>query len=193
MENYYDVLGVQKNATADEIKKAYRNLAFKYHPDRNQGDAAAEEKFKKISAAYDVLGDETKRRNYDLGGYSADQSYQSNPYSYYYTRNSQSQQNQYQDSDAFWQFFNGGRDTNQYQWYYTNRSGKNSAPQERTRQELWGTFFTKGIQAVVALFMLRFSFFIPFGFFICIGVFFNGAVNAVSALLAILRGEGKKQ
>lgn len=58
MENYYDILGVNKNATADEIKKAYRNLAFKYHPDRNQGNADAEEKFKKISAAYDVLGDE---------------------------------------------------------------------------------------------------------------------------------------
>ena len=59
--------GVSKNATADEIKKAYRTLAFKYHPDRNQGNAAAEEKFKQISAAYDVLGDEAKRRQYDMG------------------------------------------------------------------------------------------------------------------------------
>ena len=57
MSNYYEILGVTKNATADEIKKAYRTLAFKYHPDRNPGDTAAEEKFKQISAAYDVLGD----------------------------------------------------------------------------------------------------------------------------------------
>ena len=70
MNDYYQILGVSKNATTDEIKKAYRNLAFKYHPDRNPGDKAAEEKFKQISAAYDVLGDEAKRKNYDLGGYS---------------------------------------------------------------------------------------------------------------------------
>ena len=61
MSNYYDILGVSKTATADEIKKAYRTLAFKYHPDRNPGNAEAEEKFKQISAAYDVLGDESKR------------------------------------------------------------------------------------------------------------------------------------
>ena len=70
MNDYYQILGVSRNATTDEIKKAYRNLAFKYHPDRNPGDKAAEEKFKQISAAYDVLGDEAKRKNYDLGGYS---------------------------------------------------------------------------------------------------------------------------
>ena len=52
MDDLYSVLGVSKTATAEEIKKAYRNLAFKYHPDRNPGDKAAEEKFKQISAAY---------------------------------------------------------------------------------------------------------------------------------------------
>ena len=71
MSNYYETLGVAKTATADEIKKAYRTLAFKYHPDRNPGNAEAEEKFKQISAAYDVLGDEAKRRQYDMG-YSTD-------------------------------------------------------------------------------------------------------------------------
>lgn len=70
MENYYDILGVQKTATEDEIKKAYRSLAFKYHPDRNPGDKSAEEMFKKISVAYDTLSDPAKKRNYDLGGYS---------------------------------------------------------------------------------------------------------------------------
>ncbi len=70
MDDLYSTLGVAKTATAEEIKKAYRNLAFKYHPDRNQGDQHAEEQFKKINAAYSVLGDEVKRRQYDLYGQS---------------------------------------------------------------------------------------------------------------------------
>ena len=65
--DYYEILGIQKNATSDEIKKAYRNLAFKYHPDRNPGNKEAEEKFKKISEAYNVLSDDSKRKDYDCG------------------------------------------------------------------------------------------------------------------------------
>jgi len=67
----YKVLGVDRKATQDEIKKAYRKLARQYHPDRNPDDAAAEEQFKKISAAYDVLGDADKRKQYDRGGLGA--------------------------------------------------------------------------------------------------------------------------
>ena len=66
--DYYDVLGVQKTATADELKKAYRKLAMKYHPDRNKGNAEAEEKFKEVNEAYSVLSDETKRAQYDQLG-----------------------------------------------------------------------------------------------------------------------------
>jgi molecular chaperone DnaJ len=69
--DYYDVLGVAKNATADEIKKAYRKLAVKYHPDKNPGDASAEEKFKELGEAYDVLSDEQKRPAYDRYGHAA--------------------------------------------------------------------------------------------------------------------------
>jgi molecular chaperone DnaJ len=67
----YDVLGVKKNASADEIKKAYRKLARENHPDRNPGDTAAEERFKEIQAAYDVLSEPDKRKQYDAFG-SAD-------------------------------------------------------------------------------------------------------------------------
>jgi molecular chaperone DnaJ len=66
--DYYKVLGVGKNASEEEIKKAYRKLARRYHPDRNPGDKQAEERFKQISQAYDVLGDAEKRKQYDRGG-----------------------------------------------------------------------------------------------------------------------------
>src|ERR671938_1642864 len=64
----YDSLGVQKNASQDEIKKAYRKLVRQYHPDRNPGDAAAEARFKEVQAAYDVLSDPEKRKQYDRFG-----------------------------------------------------------------------------------------------------------------------------
>ena len=66
--DYYKVLGVGKNATDEEIKKAYRKLARKYHPDRNPGDKQAEERFKEVSQAHDVLSDPDKRKEYDRGG-----------------------------------------------------------------------------------------------------------------------------
>jgi len=70
-EDFYDVLGVSQNSSADEIKKAYRKKAMQYHPDRNQGDDAAEHKFKEINEAYDVLKDDQKRSAYDQFGHSA--------------------------------------------------------------------------------------------------------------------------
>lgn len=63
--NYYEILGVEKNAKASEIKLKYRKLAMKYHPDKNPNDKEAEEKFKKISEAYEVIGNEEKRKEYD--------------------------------------------------------------------------------------------------------------------------------
>lgn len=69
--DYYEVLGVGKDASADEIKHAYKKLAIKYHPDKNPGDKEAEEKFKEAAEAYDVLSNPEKRKNYDQFGFNA--------------------------------------------------------------------------------------------------------------------------
>lgn len=69
--DYYEILGVSKNASADEIKKAYRKTAMQFHPDRNPGDKAAEEKFKEAAEAYEVLSDNDKRAKYDRFGHQA--------------------------------------------------------------------------------------------------------------------------
>ena len=69
--DYYEVLGVSRDADQAAIKKAYRKLAKKYHPDTNAGDPGAEEKFKEVTEAYQVLGDEEKKKLYDEFGHAA--------------------------------------------------------------------------------------------------------------------------
>src|ERR1051325_1891611 len=68
--DYYEILGVAKNESADEIKKAYRKVAMQYHPDRNPGDKPAEEKFKEAAEAYEVLSDADKKAQYDRYGHA---------------------------------------------------------------------------------------------------------------------------
>ena len=79
--DYYEVLGVGKSASDDEIKKAYRKLAIKYHPDKNPGDKTAEEKFKEVSEAYEVLSDKQKRSRYDQFGHAGIGGNAGNPFS----------------------------------------------------------------------------------------------------------------
>ena len=68
--DYYDVLGVERNVSEAELKKAYRRLAMKYHPDRNQGDTNTEKEFKEVKEAYEVLNDAQKRSAYDQFGHA---------------------------------------------------------------------------------------------------------------------------
>ena len=122
-KDYYKILGITKTASSDEVKKAYRKLAVKYHPDKNKGDKAAEEKFKEVSEANEILKDDKKRKEYDslaedyrnyeksggkqgFDGYSQGNRSQGNQYQ---SRNSQGQQF---DEDSFADFFSnmfGGR------------------------------------------------------------------------------------
>src|SRR5213595_2530147 len=69
--DYYEILGLSKSASTDEIKKSYRKVAMQYHPDRNPGDKSAEEKFKEAAEAYEVLSDADKRAKYDRFGHQA--------------------------------------------------------------------------------------------------------------------------
>ena len=111
-KDYYAILGLRRKASASEIKKAYRKLARKYHPDVNSGNAAAEQKFKEINEAYAVLSDETKRRTYDKFGAQwkqYEQSGQSFDWSQWYNAGgAERQQSRAVSPEEFEQMFGGG-------------------------------------------------------------------------------------
>ena len=117
-EDYYTTLSVSKTASTDEIKKAYRKLAIKWHPDKNKGDAAAEEQFKKISEAYEVLSDENKKAQYDQFGHNA---FQQGP-------GAGGFQGGRDPFDMFDSFFNQGRGQGSgqggFNGFFTRESGK---------------------------------------------------------------------
>lgn len=195
MANYYEVLGVEKTATSEEIKKAYRNLAFKYHPDRNQGDKAAEEKFKQINAAYDVLGDETKRRNYDLTGYSDNQAY--NDQNQYQHQYQYTYSNPFGDDETFWKWQQSRQQQyqRQYQHYYQNNKNEGKGKKGRffeSKRQCFSFMLLKILQIFAALIMFRISYYIPFGFIIVIGVMINGVVGIVDSFRGFAELNKKK-
>lgn len=188
MKSYYEVLGIEKTATADEIKKAYRSLAFKYHPDRNPGDTVAEEKFKEISTAYDVLGDETKRRNYDLTGQT--ESYTSQGYNYNTYRNSTYNYggNPFTDEDTFWQWFSGAQTQQSQSQDYENNQRRytytyNHEPENYTKTQYLTMIVVKGLQVFVAAIFFRISIILfPIGPIICGFAFFGGIKGVIKGL-----------
>ena len=178
MSNYYEILGIQKTATNEEIKKAYRTLAFKYHPDRNPGNAAAEEKFKQITAAYDVLSDESKRRNYDLGGYSENAysnagQYQQNHYQYTY-------RNPFGD-DNFWDWFDEKQTRSEHAYYHRRSEPKRN-------RNYFSMLVIKSLQTLIAGYFFFDSFyFFPFGPIICVSVLASGISGIFQAVRGLLR------
>ncbi len=190
MDDLYQVLGVSKNANEEDIKKAYRNLAFKYHPDRNPGDKVAEEKFKSISAAYSVLGDTAKRSQYDRYGNASESaaSYGNwqNP-----NQNTQSWGTQ-NSSDDFWDWVAGSgweenhSSFNEHRYQYTNTKKNNNYSEKMSKREAGGLLFQKIILTLAGIFFFQFSLFlIPFGPILCIVAIVNG-ISGIARALRIL-------
>ena len=161
MTDYYEVLGVTKDASADDIKKAYRKLAFKYHPDQNPGDKAAEEKFKQVTAAYDILGDEQKRRDYDNAGYNP---FANASYGEYGQQQSQtSYQDPFNQTGDFWTWFTNAsaaqqkQEENQAEDYDYRRNARYSYHYEYKKRNVLVYFFQNVIKifggiAVIGIF-----------------------------------------
>ena len=202
MEDLYEILGVAKTASQSEIKSAYRKLAVKYHPDKNPGDKAAEEKFKQITAAYDVLSDETKRRQYDsYGSYSRSDAYgsQSNgTYGYgnygwgqngtwqgQWNRGGWQAETQDDYNDAFNQWFNYARqnqtNSNGYS-FYSQRS------EPRTKGESIIYIVQKIAILLIGLWSFRISWILlPFGPILSIAAVIHGFSGVARGLRRLLR------
>ena len=197
MEDLYKTLGVEKTATADEIKKAYRNLAFKYHPDRNAGDKAAEEKFKQINSAYSVLGDEDKRKQYDLYGSAQERQNYSQSYNQSYGNGGYYGNYQRTGSDPFWDFFTGaqsdsGEQNNgrKYTYYY---SSEDTEPPTKKQgfirlgkgllQAFLGLGLVSGVPAIRWIFPLN---------IICVVVGIEGLVDVARSFKIIFSAKKQK-
>lgn len=205
MEDLYTVLGVPKSATAEEIKKAYRNLAFKYHPDRNPGDKSAEEKFKQINSAYSVLGDETKRRQYDSYGsaeaYDRAERYgnaNGNAGSWQYDNPFGGRSYGGYSGDPFWDFFNGAQSNSQndtttqnsqrrYTYTYTTRNTEQPTRSEAASGILKGVLKT----AAGLLGLSIFRFFFPLNI-LCIAGFVKGIKQIVRSVKYLFAAEKTK-
>ncbi len=192
MDDYYTTLGVSKTATTDEIKKAYRNLAFKYHPDRNPGDKNAEEMFKKVGEAYSVLSDSSKRSQYDAGGFNPFGSAQGqttgsygngyhNPFGGY---NSDSE-----SYDPFREWANYGSGNN---YSYSSYSSRKNYEEPVSRSQAFANLVWKIIQTMLGFWSLSFSFFIfPIGPILSISAIVNG-ISGIGKSLKALFAPSKK-
>lgn len=146
--NYYEILGVSREATLDEIKKAHRKQALKYHPDRNPDDKEAEEMMKKVNAAFEELSDEDKRRKYDLElDYKEGRRQNNNRGSRSYSRNEEYESKQYSHDQENW-YYQSYQSTDNNQ--NNNKKQNNSSFKEGWYEEFWSTHTTKDNKETVA-------------------------------------------
>lgn len=169
MSDYYESLGVSRDASPEQIKKAFREKAFESHPDRNSGNPAAEEKFKKINEAYSTLGDAEKKARYDAGGYATDD----------YRRPAGSGENPY----------------GQYTWTYYGPFGQGGTSQDGgfnpgkrgyesySRQEVLELLLRSVLTVVVGVLLFRFAYlFGMLGILICVTAIGRGLMNSLRAI-----------
>lgn len=189
MEDYYAVLGVSKSASQDEIKKAFRNLVFKYHPDRNPGDKVAEEKFKKINEAYSVLSDSNKKAQYDAGGFNPFESASSQGQSWgNYNPFGQQGYSQGYSNESYDPFREWANYANSKRYYYSNkREEPNLSRGAAFSQLIW-----KVVQILIGLWSFSFSFILfPIGPILSVAAVVNGFSGASAALRALFRSSKK--
>jgi len=168
MSDLYEVLGVPKDASPEQIKKAYRELAFKYHPDRNPDSTAAEEKFKLVNEAYSTLSDSEKKSRYDLGGYNDDQPFRAN---------TPNQENPY----------------GQYTWTAYGPFGAGSSSNNRrsyedfTRREAFEMLIRGVLTFAVGIVLFRFSYiFGIFGILMCVTAIGRGLMSSLRAIRLLI-------
>lgn len=186
MDDLYAELGVSRDADAEQIKKAFRKLAIRYHPDKNPDDKTAEEKFKKINAAYSVLGDVTKRAQYDKYGTSDyTQNYGQSTY------NQQSDGQQYGqgsyetfNGNDFWEWVNSQRTENNETRNYTYRKEQ---PQPVSKKQAVSMLLRSVLYFLCGLFFIRYSLFIlPFGPILCIGAMVKGISGVIQSIIRLI-------
>lgn len=219
MEDLYKVLGVSKTATQDEIKKAYRELALKYHPDRNQGNIEAENKLKEINAAYTVLSDPSQRSSYDAA--------QTNPFSDFNNQYQNQYQNQRQNDyghsqGSYYDPFGGHGFYDNFSNSTYNNSGYNNSDfrnfwsafnddDERNSTYYKRTYYKNKyekptvsggiiklaggiVSGLVGLYMLVISGFVSmFGIVIGFALIYKGATNAISGVSTVFKALTSKK